>query len=77
MRLYRKTSFSKAFKVLADFNKLFNFEKFLTYVCQKFNRNLIWDGCCLYFYVGNLTQNVNNSKLFNVNNDFNVRNVRN
>ena len=32
MRLYSKTFFSKAFKLLADFNKLFNFEKFLIYV---------------------------------------------
>ena len=30
-------------------------------------------GQLLDFYVGNLTQNINNSKLFNVNNDFNVR----
>ena len=35
MRLYSKTFFSKAFKVLADFNKLFNFEKFLIYVLPK------------------------------------------
>ena len=32
MRLYNKTFFSTAFKVLADFNKLFNFEKFVIYV---------------------------------------------
>ena len=30
-----------------------------------------------YFYVGNLTENVNNSKFSNINNEFNVRNVRN
>ena len=35
MILYSKTCFSKAFKVLADFNKLFNFEKFLIYVLPK------------------------------------------
>ena len=35
MRLYSKTFSSKAFKVLADFNKLFNFEKFLIYVLPK------------------------------------------
>ena len=35
MRLYNKTFFSKAFKVLADFNELFNFEKFLIYVLPK------------------------------------------
>ena len=29
------------------------------------------------FYVGNLTQNVNNNKLFNVNDEFNERNVGN
>ena len=31
----------------------------------------------LYLYVGNLTQNVNNSKILNGNNEFNVRNVKN
>ena len=35
MRLYSKTFFIKAFKVLADFKKLFNFEKFLIYVLAK------------------------------------------
>ena len=35
MRLYSKTFFSKVFKVLADFNKLLNFEKFLIYVLPK------------------------------------------
>ena len=35
MRLYNKTFFSKTFKVLADFNKLLNFEKFLIYVLPK------------------------------------------
>ena len=35
MRLYSKTLFSKAFKVLADFNEVFNFEKFLIYVLPK------------------------------------------
>ena len=45
--------------------------------CQKFNRNFIWDSCPLYFYAGNLTQTVDNSKFSNVNNEFNVRNVRN
>ena len=37
MRLYNKIFFSKAFKVLADFNKVLNFEKFLIYVLSKFN----------------------------------------
>ena len=35
IRLTNKTFFSKAFKILADFNKLFNFEKFLIYVLPK------------------------------------------
>ena len=35
MRLYSIKFFDKAFKVLADFNKLFNFEKFLIYVLPK------------------------------------------
>ena len=74
MRLYNKTFFSKASKVLADFNKVFHFENFLS---QKFNWNFIWDSCPSYFYVGNLTQNVNNSKFSNVNNEFNGKNVRN
>ena len=35
MKLYSKTFFGKAFKVLADFDKLFNFEKFLIYDLPK------------------------------------------
>ena len=35
MTLYSKTFFSKALKVSADFNKVFNFEKFLIYVLPK------------------------------------------
>ena len=33
-------------------------------------------GCCLYFLIGNSTQNVYNGKFSNANNDFNVTNVR-
>ena len=40
MRLYSKTFFSQAFKVLADFNELFNFKKFLIYVFAKNLRRL-------------------------------------
>ena len=32
---------------------------------------------CVYFYVGNLTKNVNNSKFSDVNNEVSVRNVTN
>ena len=35
MRLYNKTFFSKAFKVLDDFNEVFNFKKLLIYVLPK------------------------------------------
>ena len=35
IRLYNKTLFSKAFKVLVDFSKVFNFKKFLIYVLPK------------------------------------------
>ena len=37
----------------------------------------MWNSCPLYFHVGNLKQNVNNSKFSNESNEFNVRNVRN
>ena len=45
--------------------------------CQRFNRNLIHASCHSYFLIGNVTQNVNSGKFSNVNNEFNVRNVRN
>ena len=37
----------------------------------------MWDSFPLYFYVGKLTQNVINSKFSYVNNELNVRNVKN
>ena len=45
--------------------------------CQRFNRNFIHASCHLYFLIGNVTQNVNSGKFPNVNNEFNMRNVRN
>ena len=33
-------------------------------------------GCCLYFLIGNLTQNAYNGKSSNVNNEFDVTNVQ-
>ena len=37
MRSHNKTFFSKVSKMLAEFNKVFNFEKFVIYDLQKFN----------------------------------------
>ena len=44
--------------------------------CQRFNRNFINDSCHSYFLIEIVTQNVNSDKFSNVNNEFNVRNVR-
>ena len=65
MRLYRKHSLAKLSKYC------------LTLISYSTLKSIIWDSCRLYFYVGNLTQNVKNGKLINVNNELNVRNVRN
>ena len=35
MRSHNKTFFSKVSKILAEFNKVFSFEKFVIYVLQK------------------------------------------
>ena len=65
----------KVSKVLAEFNEVF--EKFLIYVLRTIELKSIYAGCHLYFLTGNITQNVNNGKFSNVNNEFNMRNVRN
>ena len=65
----------KVSKILTEFNKVFNFEKFLMYVQPKFNWNLICSCSYLYFLIGNLNQNVYNCKFYNVKNEFNVTNV--
>ena len=44
---------------------------------QIFDSNLIHASCHSYFLIGNVTQNVNNGKFSNVNNEFNIKNVRN
>ena len=62
---------------MAEFDKVFNFEKFLIYALPKHNLNFICGCCYLYFLTGNLTQNVYNGRLFNVNNEFNVIDVGN
>ena len=64
-------------KILAEFSKVFNFEKSLIYALPKFNWNLMSAGCCLYFSIGNLTQNVYNGKIFNVSNKDILTNARN
>ena len=64
-------------KILADFSKVFNFEKSLIYALPKFNRNLMSTGCYVYFSIGNLTQNVYNGKFFNVSNEDILTNARN
>ena len=56
-------------KILAEFSKVFNFEKSLIYALPKFNWNLVSTGCYLYFSIGNPTQNVYNGKFFNVSNE--------
>ena len=40
----------------------------------EFNWNLICAGCCIYFLIGNPTQNVYNGKVSYVINEFNVYN---
>ena len=74
---YLMTAFCKISKILAEFNKVFNFEKSLIYALPKFNWNLISAGCYLYFSIGNLTQNVYNGKFFNANNEDILTNARN
>ena len=37
MKSHNKTFFSNVSKILAEFNKVFNFEKFVIYVLQKFD----------------------------------------
>ena len=69
------TAFAIFSKILAEFNKGFSFEKSLIYVLPKFN--LMCTGCCLYFLIGNLTQNVYSGKFFNVSNEVKVTNVKN
>ena len=64
-------------KILAEFSKVFNFEKSLIYALPKFNRNLMSAGCCLYFSIGNLTWNVYNGKFFDVSNEDILTNARN
>ena len=62
MKSHDKTFFSKVSKILAEFNKVFNFEKCAIYVLQKFNWNLTCICWCLYFLIENLPQNVYNGK---------------
>ena len=62
MRSHNKTFFSKVSKILAEFNKVFDFEKFVIYVLQKFNGNLICTCYYLYFLIENLTQIVYSGK---------------
>ena len=45
--------------------------------CQIFNCKFIDASCHLYLLIGNVTQNVNNDKFSDLNNELNVRNVRN
>ena len=67
----------KISKILAEFSKVFNFEKPLIYALPKFNWNLMSAGCCLCFSIGNLAQNVYNGKIFNVSNEDILTNARN
>ena len=67
----------KVSKILVEFYKVFNFEKFLIYVLPKFNWNLLCASCYLYLLIGNLTQKVYNDKFLNVSNEVNLSNVRN
>ena len=78
MRSHNKTFFRKVSKILVEFNKVFNFEKFVIYVLQKFNRNFICTRCYLYFFTENLTQNVYNFMVnfLHVYHDFDVMTVK-
>ena len=67
-----KTFLRKVSKTLAESDEVFNFERFLIYVLAKFLFQLF-----SYFLIGNLNQNFYNGEFFNVNNEFNVTNVRN
>ena len=67
----------KVSKILAEFNKVINFEKFLIYVLPNFNWNFVCASCYLNFWIANVTQNVYNGKFSNVNNEFYVTNVTN
>ena len=64
-------------KILAEFSKVFNFEKSLIYSLPKFNWNLMSAGNYLYFLKGNLAQNVYNGKFLNVGNEDILTNARN
>ena len=77
MRSHNKTFFSKVSKILTEFNKLFNFERFLIYVFSKVQLNPYM--CCLLFIFLNRKSdpNVYVGKFSDVNNKFLVKNVRN
>ena len=44
---------------------------------RQFRQAFIHTSCHLYLLMGNAIQTINNGKFSNVNNEFNVRNVRN
>ena len=71
MRLHNKADSNKVSKILFEFKKIFNFERFLVNVLPKINWNSV------YFPVANLAKNVYNSKFSNVHNEINVANVKN
>ena len=52
---HNKTFFGEVSKIFAEFEKVFNFEKFQIYVFPKLKLNLICASCCLDFLIGNLT----------------------
>ena len=58
MRSHNKTLFSKVSKILAEFNKVFNFESLSFIFCKNLIETLHAPCCCLYFLKENLTQNV-------------------
>ena len=64
-------------KILGEFNNVFKFEKSLIYVLPKFNWNVMRASCYLYFFIGNLTENVYNGNFLNISNEIKVTNVRN
>ena len=67
----------KISELLAEFSKVFIFEKSLICALPKFNRNIMSAGCYLYFSIGNLTKNVYNGKFLNVSNENILTNARN
>ena len=77
MRSHNKKILSKGSKILAEDNKVSSFKTYSFMLCQNLIKTLyVLTGCCLYFLIGNATQNVYNGKFSIINNDFSVTNIK-